>query len=332
MAKIRAAVIGCGGISSRHLEAISHMDDVELVCVADVREDRAKAKAEQYGCAYTTDWHEFAKREDIDVVHLCTPHYLHAPMAIELLDAGKRVLTEKPMASEVADAEEMIRPAAGRLGVVFQNRYNDAAQYIKKAIADERYGKLLSLRAAVNWHRTPEYYTESGWRGKFATEGGGVLINQAFHTLDLLIYFAGKPAAVRGSVSTDVLYDYIEVEDTAHGLIKFENGLMANFYCTTTFGTDRPVEIELIFEKGVLKTDAETLREKVDGEEKTIITQELSGEKSYWGATHEVLIRDFYDCVKENKPFWIDGASALPVLKMLKGVYASSACHEEIKL
>ena len=332
MAKIRTAVIGCGGISRVHLDALSHMDSVELVCVADVMEDRARARAEAYGCAWTTDWKTFISRDDIDVVHLCTPHYLHAPMAIALLDAGKRVLTEKPMASEVKDAEEMIRHADGRLGVVFQNRYNEASQYIKKAIGDGRYGKLLAMRAAVNWHRTPEYYTQSGWRGKFATEGGGVLINQAIHTLDLLIYFAGKPVSVRGSVSTDVLYDTIEVEDTAHGLVKFESGLMANFYCTTTFGTDRPVEIELVFENAVLKTDAETLHETRDGVTTLLCSSAAQGDKAYWGTTHEVLIRDFYKAVEEKRPFWIDGESALPVLRMLKGVYKASATGGEVKL
>lgn len=324
MNKIRTAVIGCGGISQVHLTALSKMDNVELVCVADIKEDRAKARAEAFGCAYTTDWKEFITRDDIDVVHICTPHYLHASMAIALLDAGKRVLTEKPMASEVADAEEMIRHSGGRLGVVFQNRYNEASQIIRQSIADGRYGKLLALRAAVNWHRTPEYYTSSGWRGKFATEGGGVLINQAIHTLDLLLYFAGKPVSVRGKVSTDELYDTIEVEDTAHGLIRFENGLKANFYCTNTFGIDRPVEIELVFEKAILKTDAETLYLNKDGRITTLCTSAASGAKAYWGTGHEILIRDFYRAVEENRPFWIDGQSALPVLKLLKGVYQSS--------
>ena len=332
MAKIRTALIGCGGISKVHLEALSKMDNVELVSVADIREDRARARAEQYGCAWTTDWQEYVTRDDIDVVHICTPHYLHAPMAIALLDSGKRVLTEKPMASEVADAEEMIRHADGRLAVVFQNRYNDASQFIRASIADGRYGKLLSMRAAVNWHRTPEYYTSSGWRGFYKTEGGGVLINQAIHTLDLMLYFAGKPASVRGHVSTDLLYDTIEVEDTACGLIKFESGLLANFYCTTTFGTDRPVEIELVFERATLKTDAETLHVTQTGGTELICTSAASGEKAYWGVTHEVLLRDFYKAVEEKRPFWIDGESALPVLKLLKGVYESSRTGKEVQL
>ena len=332
MAKIRTALIGCGGISKVHLDALSHMDNVELVSVADVKENRAKARAEQYGCAYTTDWTEYVSRDDIDVVHICTPHYLHAPMAIALLDSGKRVLTEKPMASEVADAEEMIRHSDGRLAVVFQNRYNEASQFIRQSIADGRYGKLLSMRAAVNWHRTPEYYTESGWRGFYKTEGGGVLINQAIHTLDLMLYFAGKPASVRGHVSTDLLYDTIEVEDTASGLIKFESGLLANFYCTTTFGTDRPVEIELVFERATLKTDAETLHVTQNGGTELICSSAASGAKAYWGTTHEVLLRDFYKAVEEKRPFWIDGESALPVLKLLKGVYESSRTGKEVQL
>ena len=332
MAKIRTALIGCGSISKVHLDALSHMDNVELVSVADVKENRAKARAEQYGCAYTTDWTEYVSRDDIDVVHICTPHYLHAPMAIALLDSGKRVLTEKPMASEVADAEEMIRHSDGRLAVVFQNRYNEASQFIRQSIADGRYGKLLSMRAAVNWHRTPEYYTESGWRGFYKTEGGGVLINQAIHTLDLMLYFAGKPASVRGHVSTDLLYDTIEVEDTASGLIKFESGLLANFYCTTTFGTDRPVEIELVFERATLKTDAETLHVTQNGGTELICTSAASGAKAYWGTTHEVLLRDFYKAVEEKRPFWIDGESALPVLKLLKGVYESSRTGKEVQL
>lgn len=332
MAKIRTALIGCGSISKVHLDALSHMDNVELVSVADVKEDRAKARAEQYGCAYTTDWTEYVSRDDIDVVHICTPHYLHAPMAIALLDSGKRVLTEKPMASEVADAEEMIRHSDGRLAVVFQNRYNEASQFIRQSIADGRYGKLLSMRAAVNWHRTPEYYTESGWRGFYKTEGGGVLINQAIHTLDLMLYFAGKPASVRGHVSTDLLYDTIEVEDTASGLIKFESGLLANFYCTTTFGTDRPVEIELVFERATLKTDAETLHVTQNGGTELICSSAASGAKAYWGTTHEVLLRDFYKAVEEKRPFWIDGESALPVLKLLKGVYESSRTGKEVQL
>ena len=330
--KFRVGIVGCGGISNAHIPVLMAMDNIEIRAVCDLRPERAQAAAQRTGGEICPDFDSLIAREDIDVVHVLTPHYLHAPMAIALLDSGKRVLTEKPMASEVADAEEMIRHSDGRLAVVLQNRYNEASQFIRQSIADGRYGKLLSMRAAVNWHRTPEYYTSSGWRGFYKTEGGGVLINQAIHTLDLMLYFAGKPASVRGHVSTDLLYDTIEVEDTANGLIKFESGLLANFYCTTTFGTDRPVEIELVFERATLKTDAETLHVTQNGGTELICSSAASGAKAYWGTTHEVLLRDFYKAVEEKRPFWIDGESALPVLKLLKGVYESSRTGKEVQL
>ncbi len=330
---IRTAVIGCGGISQVHVDVLSRLENVRIVSVCDVIEERARARAKQAGIdRYTLDWHDYISDPDIDVVHLCTPHYLHAPMAIALLKAGKRVLTEKPIASEVADAEEMIRVSDGRLGVVFQNRYNESTQYIKHAVEDGRFGRLLGLRGSVFWHRTPEYYTSSGWRGRWATEGGGVLINQSIHTLDLLLYLGGKAVSVKGSASCDLLYDTIEVEDSAHCLLRFESGIYGSFYATTTYCDDMPVEVEAKFEKATLHLYGETLLEVKDGRTTCICTSQASGEKAYWGTGHAALIRDYYRSVQEGKPFWIDGESAIPALKALKGVYESTRTGKPVLL
>lgn len=333
MDAIRVALIGCGGISRVHVDALIKLEGVRLVSVCDLIEERARERAAQAGgCAYTLNWQDYVADPNIDVVHICTPHYLHAPMAIALLKAGKRVLTEKPMASEVADAEEMIRVSDGRLGVVFQNRYNQSTQYIKQAVDDGRFGKLLGLRGSVFWHRTPEYYTSSGWRGAWATEGGGVLINQSIHTLDLLLYLGGKAVSVKGSASCDLLYDTIEVEDTAHCLLRFESGIHASFYATNTYCADMPVEVEAKFERATLHLFAETLLQVIDGKAELICSSAAQGEKAYWGTGHAALIRDFYKAVRENRPFWIDGVSALPALKALKGVYESSKTGKPVLL
>ena len=329
---IRAGVIGAGTISGAHLPVLSALNGVEIACICDIRPERAQAAAEKYGCAWTTGWQELIAREDVDSVHILTPHYLHARMAIACLEAGKHALTEKPMASEVADAEEMIRVSDGRLGVVFQNRYNQSTQYIKQAVDDGRFGKLLGLRGSVFWHRTPEYYTSSGWRGAWATEGGGVLINQSIHTLDLLLYLGGKAVSVKGSASCDLLYDTIEVEDTAHCLLRFESGINASFYATNTYCADMPVEVEAKFERATLHLFAETLLQVIDGKAELICSSAAQGEKAYWGTGHAALIRDFYKAVRENRPFWIDGASALPALKALKGVYESSKTGKPVLL
>lgn len=323
--KINVAVIGCGGISAVHLKYLMDRDFIHIVSVCDINEERAKAKAEQAHCEYTLDWHDYLTDERIQVVHICTPHYLHAPMAIALLNAGKRVLTEKPMASTLPDARRMIAAADGRLAVIFQNRYNDSSVLIKQAIEDGRYGKLRGMRASVFWHREPPYYVESGWRGAFKTEGGGVMINQSIHTLDLLLYFGGRPVSVRGAVSTDKLYGTIEVEDTAHCFIRFENGVTASFYATNTYIEDMPVELEAIFEKATLHLYAETLLKVQDGKTELLAQSAATGDKAYWGTSHERELDDFYTCVQNNKPFWLDGRSAYTALKVLKSVYRSSA-------
>ena len=133
---IRVGVIGAGNISGAHLPVLSALDGIALTCICDIRPERAKAAAEKYGCEYTTDWEALVAREDIDSVHVLTPHYLHARMAIACLEAGKHVLTEKPMASELADARRMIAVSREhpelKLGVIFQNRYNPATVELKK--------------------------------------------------------------------------------------------------------------------------------------------------------------------------------------------------------
>lgn len=196
----------------------------------------------------------------------------------------------------------MIRVSDGRLGVVFQNRYNQSTQYIKQAVDDGRFGKLLGLRGSVFWHRTPEYYTSSGWRGAWATEGGGVLINQSIHTLDLLLYLGGQGRFGQGSASCDLLYDTIEVEDTAHCLLCFESGIHASFYATNTYCADMPVEVE---GKVRARHAASLCRDAVAGDRRQgradLLLRRPRAEKAYWGTGHAALIRDFYKAVRENR-------------------------------
>ena len=189
-------------------------------------------------------------------MHICLPHYLHAPVAIEALSLGKNVLTEKPMAIMTADARAMIAAAeqsAGRLGVVFQNRYNPAVQQARSLIMSGEMGAFLGMKAQVAWNRTPPYYTESGWRGSKTTEGAGVLINQSIHTLDLLSYLGGPIEKVRASAFTGLLEGVIEVEDNAMAVAVYEGGQRAVIHATNNNVTDAPVEVDIYMEKGALK-------------------------------------------------------------------------------
>ena len=188
----KAGIIGCGGIAHVHAWALRSMKDVELVAFCDSEKYKAKAFAGS-DALVCDDWRKFCKL-DLDVVHICTPHYLHAPMAVELLRSGKAVFVEKPCAitfKQFRELETEDKKHPGKLGFCFQNRYNETTRLIDKIVSEGRLGKILGARAMVTWRRDEDYYESSLWKGKRATEGGGVLINQAIHTVDLLGYLCG---------------------------------------------------------------------------------------------------------------------------------------------
>ncbi|MBQ2956056.1 MAG: Gfo/Idh/MocA family oxidoreductase [Clostridia bacterium] len=328
--KLQAAVIGCGSISKVHIIAIQTLADVEIAAVCDIKPDRAQAAAEATGAKAYGDWHEVVALPEIDVVHICLPHYLHAPVAIEALGNGKNVLTEKPMATTVADARKMIeaseKEGAGTLGVIFQNRYNAAVQKALEIVKSGEMGEFKGARAEVSWTRSRSYYVDSGWRGSKLTEGAGSLINQAIHTLDLLSYIGGPIEKVRGAVFTGLLENDIEVEDNAMGVAIYEGGQRAVIHTTNNYVADAPVEVELQMEKGVLKLYGNNLF-KVEkdsfeliarGENKSVVG------KAYWGSSHGTQIEDYYSCIRRGEKFWIDGRSGLPALALVCAIVQSS--------
>jgi UDP-N-acetyl-2-amino-2-deoxyglucuronate dehydrogenase len=329
------ALIGCGSISSVHLQAISRIASAKLLAVVDIDESLAEKTAQQYGCASYTDYQEMLQREDIDIVHICTAHYLHVPMAVAALKAGKHVLTEKPMAETEAAAQMMLAAAEAypdmQLGVIFQNRYNPSSVIMKKYVDSGELGHLICLKGLVTWFRDAGYY-ETEWKGKWATEGGGVLINQAIHTLDLLHWFGGEVTSIKGSISTDSLVGVIEVEDTAHAHMVFENGATAIFYATNSYKTNSPVEIELIFEKGMLQLRGDALYLEQEGTQSVLSKPDINdlSAKSYWGINHGVQIKDFYDHVREGRPFWLNGPEGHKAFRLVMDIYKSSRTGKRI--
>jgi predicted dehydrogenase len=329
MNKLGVAIIGCGAIFPLHAKAVSAMENVDLLKVIDIDIDKAKRAGIEYACDATDDYREILNDDRIHVVHLCTPHYLHAEMAVDLLRAGKHVLTEKPIAADLPSAIRMLEAAeqsSGQLGVVFQNRYNDTSVYIKKTIDTGDLGKLLCMKGVVTWHRTESYYKDSNWRGRWSTEGGGVLINQTIHTLDLLQWYGGEIRSVKGNISTDVLDGVIEVEDTAHACIDFTNNVRGLFYGTNAYLKDSPVELELVFEEGTLNLRRDYLYLWKDGKESLVCEPALSPTKgkSYWGTGHKRLIEDFYEHIFSGRKFWLDGSEGIKALKLVKDIYSSS--------
>ena len=328
---LNAGIIGLGSISRVHLAALKDMPQARIAAVCDIDPNKLSAAKEATGADAYSDWKELLRRDDIDIVHVLTPHYLHAPMSIAALKAGRHVLTEKPMASEINDALEMIRvsdTAKGTLNVIFQNRYNASTVELKRLIDSGETGRLIGARAMICWHRTAPYYTQSPWRGRWDTEGGGALINQSIHTLDLLSYLGGPIRRVKGHISTDLLADAIEVEDNAHAVFEYESGATGVIYATNNYAADAPIVLEMVFENAAYQLWAEKLFKVEDGVPRLVARGEDAkelGEKSYWGASHKIQIGKVYDSILSGCRFEIDGRSAFGALALVKGIYESSS-------
>lgn len=328
MTTLNSAIVGCGAISSTHGDAILRCKKAKLYAVCDIDRARLLAAADRYHCKSFADYHEMLSDESIDVVHLCTPHYLHAPMAISAMKAGKDVIVEKPMAISVPDAQEMINVSGQtgkRLGVCFQNRYNTTSLKLKEVLASGKAGKVLGGKAFITWRRDAAYYAKDAWRGTWDREGGGVLINQAIHTLDLLQWYMGEVEQIKASIATRLLDGVIEVEDTAEATIKFKNGAVVLFYATNCYCVDSPVEIELICEKATIRwKDDLTIQYKNGETEHQTNVDKATGEKAYWGGGHKLLIEDFYDKLAGGQSFELDGAQGIKAVEIVSAIYKSS--------
>ena len=185
------AIIGCGAISNNHISFLNEMKNVKIIALCDILTERAQAKKEKYNldCMVYDDYKKMLNEISLDAVHICTPHYLHSEMAIEALKRDINVLLEKPVAITSKQADDLLKAAKqskAKICISFQNRYLNRNKAVKELITSGKAGKILHINGEVAWHRTAGYYTNSRWRGFKATEGGGVLMNQAIHTLDLI--------------------------------------------------------------------------------------------------------------------------------------------------
>jgi UDP-N-acetyl-2-amino-2-deoxyglucuronate dehydrogenase len=236
-----------------HAFPLHTIENVEVKAVCDIKPAAREAAARLFNCDAYEDYQEMLKRDDIDVVHVMTPHYLHAPMVIAAANAGKHVLSEKPMSINVEDALAEIE--AGRrnhvtIGVISQNRYNSASVAIKEAIDSGSLGKVVGQRILLAWFKPNEYYLNSEWHGTWDKEGGSLIIDQAIHILDLARWFVNDEIVSVQATIDNRNHPVIETEDTAEGLIKYRNGVQAVFYATNNYTYNSPVMVEIHCEQG----------------------------------------------------------------------------------
>ena len=329
MKKMRVGVIGCGRISVMHLVSLKVLEDTELVCCCDIKKDRADAVAKEYGIRAYYSYEEMFDNEELDAVHLCLPHYLHSKVACYAFEHGVNVLTEKPMDIDLESAEyavDMARDKGVLFGVIFQCRYNNAPQLVKNAITSGKLGRIISARSTLTWTRPDEYYSESDWKGTWDKEGGGVVIDQAIHSIDLVNWLVDSEVESISCSMANRGHKAVDVEDSAEGLITYKNGVKYGFYCMNNYGCDEPIEIRLLCEKG----------KAVFGYDDAYITyndgsaeeahpgndfKDYNGGKAYWGIQHIRQIKQFYDALMGREPLDISGEEALKTHRLVMKIY-----------
>ncbi|WP_447942707.1 Gfo/Idh/MocA family protein [Microbacterium aurum] len=322
---LRVAVVGCGDISALHLAAIEECADAELVAVCDTDPGRLAEAMAATGVAGFGDVGTLLRDARPDVVHITTPHSTHADLAVAALEAGVHVVLEKPLAHDRAAAERLIAAAEGsdaRIGVCFQNRYNATVQRAHEVLASGELGAVTGAAATVVWSRTAEYYRAAPWRGTWAGGGGGLLMNQAIHTIDLVQWLLGDVVEVTGGAGTRFLQDVIEVEDTADLVMTHASGARSVFYATLAHTANAPVTLDIEAEHGSLSLRGDLVIRRADGSVETIAEDSAAeGPRSYWGASHALLIHDFYRSLDDEDPFWIDAVEANKSLAIIQALY-----------
>lgn len=320
----RVAVIGCGAICGNHISAI--LNAGQSVCaLCDILPERTQKMIEKYALenvSVYTDYQTLLDNEKPDAVHICTPHYLHAPITIAALDKNIHVMCEKPLcisSKQLSELRSAVKSSRAQLGVCHQNRYETNMIRLKELAQ----GKVAGGFGSVVWHRDADYYNSADWRGTWEQEGGGVMINQALHTLDLMQWICGFPTHVTAHTSNDSLKGVIEVEDTASAVFECENGVSFNFFATNAATASLPVQIQIKLNTGDM-IDAQNKQFCFNHE--LISSQKDSPVvgKSVWGDGHKALILDFYKHVSANTPFPIGFDEGEKVIRLILAMYRSN--------
>lgn len=331
---IRSAIIGLGDISAVHLSAIRAIPGAELVAGCDTDPERRPLLPD--GVPFYTSYADMLAKEAIDVVHLCLPHHLHYPVAKAVAVAGRHIFTEKPLALGGAEAEALaaLEKAQGvKICVCLQNRLNATSEKLVELLESGAYGKVTGVTGLVTWCRTEEYYAAKPWRASLGLAGGGVMMNQAIHTLDLMQYFAGSPVeSIRGTIAN--LLDFgLEVEDTAAARIEFAGGAKGLFMATVANSTDRSVELEVRCEKGAFLIRDGRLYD-IGRPEHTLLAEDDTARagKAVYGNSHQKLIDRFYRVLESGGGDYIPAAQGVVSVAMIEAIRQSAMTGQTIRL
>ncbi|OCA88916.1 Gfo/Idh/MocA family protein [Pseudobacillus wudalianchiensis] len=333
------AIVGCGFIAKKHAQAIENIEEAKLIAVCDKVTAAMKYYTETYGATPYTEMTDLLEDEQLDVVCICTPSGLHAPLAEAAAKAKKHIILEKPIAMTLAETDRIIKACHEnkvKLAVVHPNRFRPVVQELRNILDKGLLGKISHASCIVNWNRNQEYYDQAPWRGTKQYDGG-VLMNQAIHNLDLLLWFMGQAEQVFSMEATRLRN--IEAEDVSTGVIRFKSGALGTVQAATTvyprnyeesitiFGEKGTIKIgganALYFEhlqiEGMTETEAQALKEKVKSDP--------------WGTPgHQHIVSDMIEAIKEERNPAVTGEDGKRALELVLAFYESAELNQPIEL
>jgi predicted dehydrogenase len=333
----RFAIIGCGTMGMRHSEILALTEGVSIVAVSDKDARRATELAAKLGARQAVGYEEILRADDVDAVMLCTPSSLHAEDGIAAAEAGKDILTEKPIDSDPARARRLIAAAEANrvcLSVISQNRWLEGSWALKQALEAGALGRPLHAHVSVKWHRDDKYYTSSDWRGRWLGEGGGVLMNQGIHYIDLLLWYLGEVEEVEAMVATSRAV--IETEDIGLGLIRFVNGALAAIEVSTSAYPGFPERLEIHGSKGscAIEQGKITFWKTSDGAEPPNVQFDppTPADLSAKFIPFQRQYRDFLTARAQKRSPVVRPVEALRVIETVLSFYESVKSHSAVRI
>jgi UDP-N-acetyl-2-amino-2-deoxyglucuronate dehydrogenase len=347
MSKLKWGIVGCGVIAPWHADSVMASEYADLVAVCDVDEEKGKAFADQYGgVPLHTDYRQMLREGGLDVVSICTPSGLHSEMTIAAAEAGVNVLCEKPMAITVPQLDAMmeaVNKAGIKLEVIFQRRTYETSRRVREAVQSGLLGQMTLGDAYLKYYRSPAYYRSADWRATWALDGGGALMNQGVHGIDLLLWVMGDVESVYAKAEAKVRD--IEVEDTCVALLTYKNGAYGVIEGTTSSNPGEPTALYLHGEKGTIVLDDTGISKWAVAPDKSVVAQNdpekcvsreslstVSDPKAMGRAGHQAQVDDLALAIMADREPMVVGESARKAVELILAIYESVRTGREVKL
>jgi UDP-N-acetyl-2-amino-2-deoxyglucuronate dehydrogenase len=348
---LRFGIIGCGVIGPTHAEAIASISDAELVAVSDRDLPRAEKLASQYDVPYYLHLHEMLAKEHLDVACICTPSGYHGQHACAAMRAGAHVIVEKPMEITREAIDEMLavqRDMRVKMAVISQHRFDPASVYVQALVEEGAFGRLVLGNAHIPWWRSQNYYDSGAWRGTRGLDGGGILMNQSIHSVDLLAWLMGPVESIRAYTGT--LVHRMETEDVAVCALRFKTGALGTIAATTGAYPGVTTRVEIFGDGGSAIIENDQLGylhlRRDDVVEVCAYGGAAAGKQSMSGldgstatdpaavktTSHALQIADMVRAIREDGTPMLDGEHARHAVEIILGVYESAQTGKEVML